>query len=364
MSLIKKLRKESAPVRLFFATLPIIPIQAWLLISTITEASISRLQDTPQFFFPDTLTTGFAYFVLPIIYCIIVSLLFHPKRIVSPLWVQIGTQVIFSAIVITNVMPTADFTVPETYGNLVGSLLLTALLAIMIGFIQEIIVKKVVALNFEDCDRVSFTVDMNPKDFLKTVGDDLRDVWEFNRKKDNPKAKPENIIWVLRTNDSYSNYVIITVGSVRGNENKSIIATVAYHASAYGISKSENASKMRNSIIRDINGLLAENNKPTLSPTEEMDDAISVKAYNHTLAVTRPKTAIVADFFKRIRRYYLFAMIFTIVTFIATTIAWMAKVIGNSDYINSIILIGVALVVELGASLAEEWYRREEEEID
>jgi len=364
MSIVEKLRKESAPARLFFATLPIIPLQTWMLLSTITEAAISSLENAPQYFFPDTLTTGFAYFLLPIIYCIIVSLLFHPKRIVSPLWVQIGTQVIFSTIVITNAMTSASFREPQTYQNLVASLLGVALIAIMVGVVQEIIVKRVIALNFEDIDRASFTVDMNPKDFLKVVGDILRDVWEFNRRKDNPKAKTENVIWVLKTHDRYGNYVILVVGSILGNKNKSTVATVAYHTSTYGISKSKNASNMRNSIIRDINGLLTENSKPNLVPAKEVNDTISAKANNHALAVTRPKTAIVADFFKRIRRYYLFAMIFTAVVFAAMTVAYVTSVIMLNDYINSIIIVGIALVFELGASLAEEWHSREEEEID
>jgi len=364
MSIIEKLRKESAPARLFFATLPIIPLQAWMLLSTITEAAIASLQNAPQYFFPDTLTTGFTYFFLPIIYCIIVSLLFHPKRIVSPLWVQIGTQVIFSTIVITNALSSVSFRELQTYQNLVASLVGIALIAIMVGFVQEIIVKWVVALNFEDVDRTSFTVDMNPKDFLKVVGDILRDVWEFNRRKDNPKAKAENLIWVLKTHDRYGNYVILVLGSILRNKNKSTIATVAYHASAYGISKSKTASDMRNSIIHDINGLLTENAKPNLVLAKEVNDTISVKAYNHALAVTVPKTAIVADFFKRIRRYYLFAMIFTVVVFAAMTLAYVAKVIMLNDYINSAIIVGIALVFELGASLAEEWHSREEEEID
>jgi hypothetical protein len=121
---------------------------------------------------------------------------------------------------------------------------------------------------------------------------------------------------------------------------------------------------MRNSIVRDINGLLRENNKSNLVPSKDVDDTISVKAYNHTLAVTRAKTAILADFFNRIRRYYLFAMIFTVVIFGAMTLGYMTKVITLNDYINSSIIVGIALVFELGASLAEEWRSREEEESD
>lgn len=121
---------------------------------------------------------------------------------------------------------------------------------------------------------------------------------------------------------------------------------------------------MRGSIIRDINGLLAENTKPILVPAKGVDDTVSVRANNYALAVTRPKTAIMADFFKRIRRYYLFAMVFTAIVFAVMTLARVATVITLNDYISSVIIIGIALVFELGASIAEEWRSQQEEEID
>jgi hypothetical protein len=365
--LLEKLKKESDTVRLFFATLIIIPLQAWMLISALTEAYISTLQTkNPQYFFPPTSITVAVFVVLPLVYCTIASLFFRPKRIVSPLLVQIGTMVVFSTVVIVQATTSnaLSFTSPATYQNVVTNLIFIAMIAFIVGFMQEVIVKWVVALNFDSVDRATFTVEMTPKDFLTTTYDILRDVWEFNRRKDNPEAKSENVIWVLRAYDRYSNYVILTVGHIQGSEGKSTVATVAYHAGWYGVSKTKHASEMRDSIIRDINGLLTQNEKPNLVLVKDVDDTISVKAYDHALEVTRAKTEIALDFFKKIRRYYLFAIIFTGIALIATSIAYATGFLDSSGYIGSIVVIGIAFVLEFGASLAEEISKRRVEEIE
>lgn len=90
MSLIEKLRKQSVPTGLFFFTIVIVPLQVYFLLSLITEGAISSLSTSkPQIFFPDNIVTALVYFILPIVYCIIVSLrFFHPKRLVSPLFAR------------------------------------------------------------------------------------------------------------------------------------------------------------------------------------------------------------------------------------------------------------------------------------
>jgi hypothetical protein len=221
----------------------------------------------------------------------------------------------------------------------------------------------VVGLNFENVDRASFLVEMSPKNFLKTTGDVLHDVWEFNRRKDSRKAT-KHIIWVLKTHDTYRNSVVLTVGSVLENENKSIIGAVAYHVGPYGISVSKTASEMRKSIIRDINGLLAENSKPSLVPTDGVDDTISRKAYTHALSVTRSKTEIASEFFRNIDWYYRFAIIFTGIAFSAVTYAYTQNFLDLNAYVGAVVVVVIAFVFEFGISLREEWERREIEEID
>lgn len=364
---LEKLRKQSLPTALFFITIVIVPLQVCFLLSMITEGAISSLSTSkPQLIFPDNIVTAFVYCILPIIYCIIVSLwLFRPKRLVSPLFVQIGTMVVLSMYLIEHAFSSNSlvFSTPIGYSNLTQDLIFMALLAIAVGFTQEIIVKWVVALNFDSVDRKSFRVEMNPTDFLKLTWETLHDVWEFNRRRDNPKAKT-SIIWVLKTHDRSGNSVILTIGSVQGNQSESIVATVAYHASAYGISTSKTASEMTDSIIRDVNGLLIQKAKPNLIPVDEVDDTISFKAYTHALSVTRPKTEIAADFFRNVHWYYKFAMIFTAITFVAISLAYITQHVDSNTYIGAVVVLVIAFVFEFGVALREEWSSREVEELE
>jgi hypothetical protein len=364
MSTLEKIKKAQSIVGLLFATVLVIPFQVLILFTAIF-ASIDFQNNTANLA-PNGIPFLVGYFVLTIVYCAGSSLVFHPKRIVSPINVQVGTAFVLSAILIINMLdttkPTTTSQALTLIGNLSGILIVLALFLVAVGFVQFLIVRWVVGLNFDSIDRASFTVKMSPEDFLRTVGDILHDVWEFNRRKDNPKAKT-NIIWVLKTRDPYGNSVVLTVGSVLGNNNKSVLVTVAYHASSLGVSKSKTASEMRNSIINDIKERLMDSKRLTLTPTD-IDDHVSVKARNHALAITRSKIEITREFFQSISRYYLYALIATVIAFLAISIAFAIGLLDSGTYVGAVIVVAVALIFDLGASVRDELSRREIEEID
>jgi hypothetical protein len=362
MKIQEKIRRESATIRVFFATILIVPFQTWLFMSGITEAAIADLPNDIQYFFPDLLTTIIALFLLPIIYCTIVSSLFYPKRLVSPLFVQTGTAFTFLSILIYRTMDVSNFTSPNSYSNLVASFVMITTIMVGVGFIQEIIVKMIIGLNYYGVDRKSFIIDLAPVDFLKAVEPILHDVWKFNRRKDNPKAK-KNIIWVLKSRDSEGNITILTVGKSRESD-KTTVATVAFHVGAYGVSISDVATKKRESLIRDVNGILSDKFEQKLKPTESVDDTISLKAYTHALSITRSKTKIAAEFFKNIHWYYRLALVLTTIAFAIITACWVFEIINFDAYITTIIVIVLALIFEFGISLRQEWLSREIEELE
>ncbi len=369
MSVWEKIQRAQSTLALFFATILIIPFQVLLfgfvLIGSydmqtgMLDLSISLSNNIPYFAI---------YVVLTILYCIILSLVFHPKRIVSPINIQIGTASVLSSFLIYSQIANMRITSMVQALGILGSLALTIIFLtfflITIGIFQFLVVKLVVALNFESVDRVSFLIDGKPEKILGVLGDEFVDVWEFSRRKDNPKAK-KNPIWVLKCRDPYGNSVILTLGSYLGDNKKCVLATVSYHKSLYSISRSKTSSGMRASIINDIKERLAQSNlKSSLTQMEGVDDPISFKAYSHALASTLPKTEITKEFFRNIPRYYLYGIIVTLIALVSMSVAFIAGLLDNSTYVGGVIVLIVALLAELGVSLREELSRQEIEELD
>src|ERR1035437_8700948 len=132
----EKIRIEGSVVSLFFVTLFIVFLQTLLFIPVFGE-SLLNLQVTSGalFLFPTNLELVLIYFILPFLYCIFASFIFHPKRIVSPLNVQIGTI----AVVCLMIIYRATSTLPQTstvIQNLIVSIFFTAMIAVGIGIFQ------------------------------------------------------------------------------------------------------------------------------------------------------------------------------------------------------------------------------------
>jgi hypothetical protein len=348
MSTLEGMQKEQSTVNLFFATVLLIPFQLLVLFSMENAYLTSDTMLLWQLL---------GYFVMTIIYCIVTSLLFHPKRIISPINIQVGTATTFSIFKIYNTVQTTQFM--STIGNLAGSLLFLTIFLIIIGWVQLPIVKWVIGLNFDSIDRTSFQIDGNLRDIMRILGDEFCNVWKFSRRRDNPKAKKP--IWVMKRFSLNRDFVVLAIGQ-SNNKNKCILATVAFHADQYGISKTKNASEIRNSIINDIEvRLMSSNLELNPTPLDKTDDAISTIAYEHAIAGTHSKIEITKGFFRNIPRFYRYAICITFIAFVGITIVFGMKLLDLSAYIGVAVVLVIALIIELGVPLREELSRQIEE---
>jgi hypothetical protein len=121
---------------------------------------------------------------------------------------------------------------------------------------------------------------------------------------------------------------------------------------------------MRQQIVYGINGELSANAKPNLVPIDNVNDSVSYKAYIHAISPTVPKTEIASKFFKNLHWYYQFAIVFTAIAFLVTTWVYYAKFIDPSAYVGAVVVIVIAFVFELGASIVEQWSNRDVEELE
>jgi hypothetical protein len=363
---LERIKKSQSTLSIFFATILVIPFQVLILGYALIQ-SLDVV--TAQVSFGVDVYAYFAgYIALTVIYCIILSLSFNPKRIVSPINVQIGSSVVLSILLIAyEIRNSVANTLAEALNLLTALGIVISFLVfflVALGFFQFFFVRWVVALNFESVDRLSYSINAKTEEVMSIMDDEFIDVWGFSRRKDNPKVK-KNPIWILKCRDPYGNRVVLSVGSNSANDATSLLGTVAYQTTLYTVQSSKSALGMRTSIINDIKERLRKANAQfALTELATIDDTVSFKAYSHALASTCPKTEVTKEFFKKIPRYYLYGIIITVLAITFITGAFILGRLDVNTYIGAIIVPVIALIAELGVSLREELKSEEIEELD
>ncbi|MCP8309349.1 MAG: hypothetical protein H3Z54_11770 [archaeon] len=306
-----------------------------------------------------------AYFIFNTIYCIIFSSIFSPKRIVSPFYIQLGTIAIAVLIIVD-----ASFRAPiypvfqynQFAINLVISSIFSFFLLGVLGLIQTEIVRWIVGLNEPDetLEKKTYSIDVESKTVSDVMDKYFRNTWGLHKEKDIRDIE----LFQLRKPSGES--VVIALRRDPEDEKKCILATVAYQMGRYSISRTKEASAVRDSIIRDLREKLREKlreeNKlaspPDFSP-HSLDDLASIRAYTIALRPTQSKFDAIREIWTKISRFYQFAIGFTFFTLVAISLAFFGHIITDvNTYISTLVFLIIALVIELGTSLREEFRRR------
>jgi hypothetical protein len=366
-SLLERIRKSQTTISMFFATILIIPFQVLILGYAVIQ-SIDI--ETAKIVFPQSVYLYLiGYSVLTVIYCIVVSLLFNPKRLVSPINVQIGSAITISILIIAYELRFIEsYSAAQAFAQFFAIAFIVGMsvfFLVALGYFQYFVVRWVVALNFDSVDRLSFSINAKTEEVMSALGDEFVDVWEFSRKRDNPKIKTKkSIIWILRCRDTYGNRVILTVGSDSSDDNKSILGTVAFHTTLYSIETSKSAIAMRTSILNDVRERLRKSNSEiTLKQLDSTDDHVSFKAYSHALSITCPKTEVTKELLRRIPRYYVYGIAITCISLVLITGTYAFRILDLSTYVGAALVLVIALIAEFGVPLHEE-LKQEVEELD
>jgi hypothetical protein len=359
MQPLEKRETVQSTVGLFFATILAIPFQ--LLFLFLAILGLANFQATTTTLSPNGIPFLIGYFVLTIVYCAITSFLFHPKRIVSPINVQIGTAFILSLMMIWHMLETPTTTPILDIMTMAIALLVFSAILIAVGFIQFLIVRWVVGLNFEGLDRVTYAINTD----FKTVANKVIDIdflrrYGFNRKHDVGKI----LVYKLRWASGES--IIFTLGVDSKNNSNTILATVAYQQTLDWVCEFKQASSLRDDLITVLTKRLTEINPSYTVTRVGLDDPISGRAYFHARNPTRSKVEITREFFKEIPRYYTYAIAITLLALIGLSVAFGLH-LGNLDlntYLGVATVIFIAFLTELGLSLREELSRKKIEDIE
>ena len=128
------------------------------------------------FLFPYNATAFVFYFVFTIFYTYFVTTIFRPRRLVSPLWIQMGAVVTTGLVLLVDVFvyygsPTLQLRYFQVAVDFSFTLVLSGMIAFMAGFAQYLFVRRIIGLSFENIDERSYTVAKSFETVSKTLTD-------------------------------------------------------------------------------------------------------------------------------------------------------------------------------------------------
>jgi len=342
----ESLTRDNAKAGLIVAMLLIMSFQVVALIPLIA-IPLEALTTPGQVLFITNIPYLIAYLAIPLVYYVGVSLLFNPKRIVSPFYAQIGTIGIITMMLTYRVATTMSATL-ILLQNMIQTIAILVLFFIEVGYIQLRFVRWIVGLNFDTVDSLSFLVEGIPPDKLVAVlGDGFLNAWYFSKTYHNEK------VWVLKKHDQRSKCsLIVAIGEQTGNPNNSLIATVGFQRGFHAIMKTDKASNIRNEIVNNIKGKLTSYDpKIEIKSIEQLNDDASTLAYTKALAITVSKLGIVTEKAKYIPLYYKILVVCTLLAIVGFS---LLQVLGYGSYGDWVLTLLIALSLEIGIPLHDQ----------
>lgn len=354
-----KAKKKPISIGLIILTLLAIAVEPILFLPAITNArQIFLFQGQAELFVPTDLLSLIAFIILPIIYCSFASILLRPKTMVNPVIVQTGAFAVVIILILVNLSYTQTVLTTQFVAILALLIAFSAAFVIVIGFFQWLIVYWVIRMGYEDSDRVSYIIDMKPKEFLHKLGNSFLDDWTFSRECDVGE------FWVLERDDN-NRCLLLEVGANPKDDKQSILATVAYEIIGTFIVKSDSANRIRDIILNDIEkriGVSFRNN------TADLDDPVSRLAFINVENLARSRIEVTWAFLRNLPRLFKVMLGLTVALLLGLTIMYFnfneQKIISSDTFIGALVVLIIALFVEVGIPLRDELQKRKREEIE
>lgn len=351
-------KRKSISVGLIVTTFLGMAISITFFLPTVSSAHLIFV-DVYQLFIPTDLWLLLGFIFIPIVYCSFASILIHPKSMVSPILVQVGTIALVIIFTVMNLsLGVGILTVQRTVA-LIGLLAFSMAFVILIGFFQWIVVYWVVRMVYEDSDRVSYIIDMKPKVLLHKLGDAFLDVWIFTRECDVGE------FWVLERSDSNYRCLLLEVGAHPDDENKCVLATIAYEIIGSFIVKSDSASSIRDTVIDDIVKRIGVDFRKN---TTDLNDSVSKLAFVNVESYGRSRIEVTWAFLRKLPKLFKAMLGLTLTLLLGLTVVYFnfnePTIISSDTFLGAFVVLVVALFVEIGIPLRDELQKRKREEIE
>jgi hypothetical protein len=365
MAVWQKIRDAQTVLSLFFVTIFVVPFQFLLLFGLIVTS------ENPQTYTPNILLINLpyliAYIILTIVYSIVTSFLFRPKRIVSPINIQIATGIVLGIVAFLEIRSASSPLTMETtlslFGRVAFNIFLLTTVLTSLGFAQLFLVRFLAGLNFMGIDRKSYLIDAD----VETVDKLLKSFLPSRNYKRGTRL--ENQIMYKKPRLA-SEQVILLIGLNPQNKNNTILATAAFHKGYYNVEISQQSIDFRDSAIKELTGWLLTNN-PSLEiwDKDNLEDPVSAGAYAEAYDPTTSKIPKIESIETVLEKIPLSFRVMISVTFIAllgVNVSYWAHYGGLTfdTYVITTVGLLISLFVEIGIPLREELKLKREKQTD
>lgn len=265
----QSIRDYDALIRLATLTFLGIVIQSFVFFSSFGQQFILYLTNRSFSITNDNFLTYFIiYFSIVFVYSLVASASFNPKRIVSPLYIQIGVITIISLIMLSLAVGSGTY----DQGNFIQKIILITIVFFLafaiIGWVLTTIIRKIIALNGEKDDLIIETSVYNvPYKSLKSIllDDDFLKEYDLKTKNNN---KDKLVLRSFPISDVKTTLVLMP-----WKDHSSILSITTYEIRYDTITQTKRAKRRINSIRRYIgDDAIAEKLVPTFSSISATED--------------------------------------------------------------------------------------------
>ncbi len=373
MDLSEKLRLESTIVRLGVLTLLgttieliiALPVISIVLTQLTIPAPIITSNQSLFLISPAGYTLIGMYILVPTIYCVFVSLLLRPKRIVSPLNIQLGVLSIGGILVLDKVVFPAGYLialpVPQQVSVITAfgiQMFLAGMMTVVLGFLQTIVVRWWVGFNLEELDRVSYTIN-DSLDFVKgQFNDSFREPFGLSE----PEKNDSGMI-IVSSHSANGESLVLVLRDVREPEKfNCILATVAYQNKFTVLTKTKEASAGRDAVVWALKGKCLElNSSIVFTRLEALNEPASEEAFEQAKRRTESKPHIGVQFFSSLSKEYRYAIVVTVGVLLLLPLLAVFQQVSVDTFVGTTVFVIVALFVEIGIALRGEVNRSKPE---
>lgn len=320
-----------------------------LIVSPSLLSIVNEVRSTgksPNMQFSPGLSIG--YFLVSTSYCIVASLTFKPKRIVSPFLIQAITALIITIFVVG----AAVFSGAESstfLQNLVGFFFITWLFIPMAGAIQLRIVIFLIGWNLKDLNVKSFTINSEYQIIRQILeSSTFQETFQLHR------TKSANHVMLVSDKSSKDKQVIALTKGFNESE-ESVLDIVSYQIQNNTLRKTAYATEVSETIAESIHAkLIKRNPKSAMVPTEPRIGSSNI-AYSQVLKTTQSP---IVGLTVMPRRYVLFLLG---LTGIIGTLVYLydVQVINLEIFVSTVVLVLVTIMLELIPFVKEGKFKKE-----
>jgi hypothetical protein len=296
-------------------------------------------------------------FVTPL-YCIVTTSMFMVKRRLSPLFIQLGTFIVFTfltidAILRVSIGPTSASWRSHIPASIISTFMPFFIILLLLGLVQTYVVNRVVGLNPPDepLDQETYSINADKRSVVHIIQ---------NSYVDGLAILGSDTYEIRKRGAKFLTLVVASSTS----KNRTMLSTIPYQLTVNSMIQTRATSEIRNSLVNDLEKRLSGylNRNIRFKRVTSLDDAASRGASEVALRHTRSMLSVLQVSWREVPPSYKLVAALLVAILFVTAVLYFAGLMTDLGTVWSIVVLDVlALSLQVGLPLREERSRQKQE---